>query len=468
MIISLFKTFSHFFCFGWNLSFYKNQSININVVWISRIIFSSILTHIMLFMSFFLFFCASIGIFILKPFILPFYKMYKMYKSIENEFCLNSNNIYKKIFLLENKIFTLYSFRFSRFYFIIDVEGIKINMTTLISNPNYNLINASQKKIGILIHGLAGSSINIMPSVFSSIGNDIEIHALDLPLFGRSFCDKKEDNQMILSFSPTNILMFYKKCILSYIDQIILSKYHKNEIDITIFGHSFGAFIATYLADESSYIDRIILLNPAGLFPILGRNGNFWSSFFNLGGPFPFMKLLNFLDVLFPLFYFDKIDINSLITMHHYFTMALPFSFGNEIVKKFTYQGLFWASWKYPLLYRLLQSKIKMGIIYGKNDTMIPISQIEHISKLWNDIAFDIVDNSGHIPHFDNPECFSKSLKKVWKNASTPSESVCQIGKKIEEKIKMSNENEIFCSSFSPKINDILIQLQYNHLFHNP
>ena len=70
--------------------------------------------------------------------------------------------------------------------------------------------------------------------------NEVEIHAIDLPLFGRSRMHPKDEDELLSFHDPDSpdspdisdpsekILDFYKECILSYIRTAILILFYRS------------------------------------------------------------------------------------------------------------------------------------------------------------------------------------------------------------------------------------------------
>ena len=70
--------------------------------------------------------------------------------------------------------------------------------------------------------------------------NEVEIHAIDLPLFGRSRMHPKDEDELLSFHDPDSpdspdfsdpsekILDFYKECILSYILTAILILFYRS------------------------------------------------------------------------------------------------------------------------------------------------------------------------------------------------------------------------------------------------
>lgn len=101
----------------------------------------------------------------------------------------------------------------------------------------------------ILLHGW-GAEANTFSYVFDRLSNTYQIYALDLPGFG-------------LSEIPANAwdASDYAKMITTFFGELNINKAH-------LIGHSYGGRISIVLAaEQSERVDKLILVNSAGIIP---------------------------------------------------------------------------------------------------------------------------------------------------------------------------------------------------------
>ena len=51
-----------------------------------------------------------------------------------------------------------------------------------------------------------------------------------------------------------------------------------------------------------------------------------------------------------------------------------------------------------------------MLLLWGRNDQTVPLDQSESLLKLLTPVEFHVIDNCGHIPHYEKPEIVNSYL----------------------------------------------------------
>jgi len=65
----------------------------------------------------------------------------------------------------------------------------------------------------------------------------------------------------------------------------------------------------------------------------------------------------------------------------------------------------------FPKVYEQLgKLSIPIMLLWGRNDQTLPLKQSEALLKLITPVEFDIIDNCGHIPHYERPERVNPAL----------------------------------------------------------
>jgi len=389
---------------------------------------------------------------IIRPFILPFMGNYK---KIVEQFDINSKNIYSILSHIESEIIKKHNYQLQRMVSLLEIDQKLIHSSSMVSFPQElpSQIYKTKRKVCILIHGLYDSGLSMMTSFYPFLKSEYEIHSLDLPFISLSEFNDKQDKEMILSYSSKDILLFYHKFIITYIEKIILkdNTINKSDIEINIIGHSFGGFIASTLPQidikKQKIIDKIILVNPIGLFSLYSIYGNCFSNFFQKGYLPCIMKYFLDYDLFYTLISLHDIeDLQDLNTMYYMFHLCHS-SESAKIIRKFLTQKHIWVKWNYPSFSHLLQSSMKFAFVFGKKDIIVSKYQslfIRHICE--NDIPCGLVHFAGHSPHVDQPESFGKILNYSLENSRASTKELQILGKKIEQNKNISDN---FYSTYS-------------------
>ncbi len=151
----------------------------------------------------------------------------------------------------------------------------------------------------------------------------------------------------------------------------------RNSGDSYIFGHSYGGWVAAYYATQPYTCKGIILEDPAGLKEM-----------------------------------FDKLHAAGRVEQEkeRLFREAMKEAGNDEKVMK----NMIDLSFEEDHLTTELLSKInrKTLIIWGSNDTMVPVEYAKVLQGHIRGSSLSIVQNAGHIPHYERPKEVADLLLK--------------------------------------------------------
>lgn len=121
-------------------------------------------------------------------------------------------------------------------------------MNIEVDGLNINYIDEGAGSTVLLLHGWGGSIQTMLP-IMNILKDKCRVITLDLPGFGKSEQPKVPWN----SYD-------YAECIKKFIDILELK-------DIILFGHSHGGRIAIILSGRYDFINKLILIDSAGIIP---------------------------------------------------------------------------------------------------------------------------------------------------------------------------------------------------------
>ena len=288
----------------------------------------------------------------------------------------------------------------------VNIHSIICN--NLHNNSHHNLHNNLQcKKPDLLIvHGTMGSSISAI-KMMDYLSHKFTIHSIDLPGFGRSYACKK-----LLNMTNSEIIDFYSEILYKYI-----STHCSNSVCIV--AHSFGAFISINFASKHpDIVNKLILIDPAGIFPLLGTYGAYWAIFFKFAIPQVTCKVLGFLAPFIIHTIFNCLQ--KPLSYDYFFQLiASRLAFAHFFVGRFIKITFLRSSWIHPALHTLTHLPMPIGFIYGEHDNIMPYNQGVVFSKITNNnIPVNIIPGAWHSPQFSHPiECAS-SIIDIYDNSA--------------------------------------------------
>lgn len=241
------------------------------------------------------------------------------------------------------------------------------------------IVRNAGKPILIWLHGVGGTAaLSFLHSnIIEKLADDFEIHALDLPGFGRSTCPP-----VFGKVSDAEIETFFVDVLYQYAKSQNLSRFHLS-------AHSFGAqhHAIKFATRYPSMVESLILANPAGLFSTAGKEGMYISLLFKCGIPmFPLRCLGRFGSWIYHIF--GAILGFTPLNYYWYQVQASP--------EGITMTNVVWTR---PSCRDVLGLSIPVSFIYGETDNITPLHQGVVISALsGNQIPVYVVKGAWHMP----------------------------------------------------------------------
>lgn len=248
----------------------------------------------------------------------------------------------------------------------------------------------------VIVHGTMGSSMSSI-QMFDHLSDQFKVHLIDLPGFGRSRAYKE-----LLCMDKNEIINFYSEILHKYI-----STHCSNSVCIA--AHSFGAYLSINFASKHpELVNKLILIDPAGIFPLLGAYGAYWAVFFKFSIPHLICKILG---PLAPFIFHSILQFyqNPQSSDYLFQLISCKSAFAHHFIGRFINITFSRSSWTQPVLHILTRLPMPIGFIYGENDNIMPSHQGIIFSKITNNnIPVNIILGAGHSPQFSHPvECAS-------------------------------------------------------------
>jgi pimeloyl-ACP methyl ester carboxylesterase len=150
----------------------------------------------------------------------------------------------------------------------------------------------------------------------------------------------------------------------------------------TIVAHSFAGFWVIHYADRHpDRVGRLVLMNPAGIFPTLGRWGYYYSRIFKAGFPQGPLRALG----RYGRWVLRRAgELAGASPEWHYWcaTLTNPRASGDTLLASYIHRAgnRFW--WGEPALPVLLRLRVPLALCWSEQDTMMPAHQCEVLEKL--------------------------------------------------------------------------------------
>ena len=250
----------------------------------------------------------------------------------------------------------------------------------------------------VLVHGMGGSAAGWLPS-FSAFCSEHQVFALDIVGHGRT--DKPDPARY--NYRLTDL----KNFISDFMNILKINQAH-------IVGHSMGGAVSLMLAiNDSSRVQKLVLSDAGGL----GKELH------------PFMRVMS-IPVLGEilasrLLYTSDVkkygeQLRSSARNATYITDELienlhaveQFPTKYKMFLKVLRDGVNWTGQKKnfyePILERLPTVTNQTLLIWGRQDDLIPLAHAEIAAKRLPNARLEVIENSGHVPMFDQPETFNR------------------------------------------------------------
>ncbi len=329
----------------------------------------------------------------------------------------------------------------------VDLPGIK----------THHLVLKTKGDAMVLLHGTGSSAALAWSSTVAKLATRYSIYAPDLPAFGRT-----QLPQSVLDANPAEVENVYADWLADYIAAVGLVK-------PVVVAHSVGAFFAIKFAKKHpARISKLILVDPAGLFPTLGSSGFYFGCFFKFGIPTRQLRGLGRLgsSVLYTLL--DNVKAGS--KAYYWLQInASPTAFGEQVVAKFITRNksVFSQCWSRPALRDLLTAGVPFAFVYGETDNLFPPSQGRLVVELGMkkkgfleaERMVGIVPGAWHMPyHIEKGDPFVDKVLLAVEAACLPDPSAALL-KELE-----TLDPCLFATSCSVSTTNLAIERFYTHL----
>ena len=262
------------------------------------------------------------------------------------------------------------------------VDGIKIRYWSA----------GNSRKTVVLIHGLGGSveawTENILP-----LSGKFTVYAVELPGHGKS--DKPEVRYT---------LEFFSTFIRRFVEEMKIAPCH-------IVGLSFGGAVSLrYVLDNPDNVDKLVLVSSVGLDVKMGKT-------FSIGSLAPIRRITGFV----PRWLFNAYAKSTVYDSRNLPPEIVDFYFGLLKTKAFRRVLLSMQEENFDFFgsgnarIRTIADNIhkvnkKTLIIWGKNDTMIPLKFASRGNRLIQNSTLAVFDRCSHNPQYEHAEEFNKRV----------------------------------------------------------
>ncbi len=229
----------------------------------------------------------------------------------------------------------------------------------------------------VLLHGL-GTSSSTWIKVMSEFVNRHNVFAVDLPGFG--FSEIKNDWRFLSLSEQCETMSAFVE--------------HKNLQSFTLIGNSMGGWVAAkYAAQNPRSVERLILINPAGVY-------------------YPGVERLQQL--------FDiktSSDVRTLVdTMWYrypwYFRPFIP-AIRNDLVERNVPEFVDQITREDFLEEELGTLTMPVTVLWGREDKLLSPITIDVLKKFIPHLEVKFIDWCGHVPQMERPETVRKLMKEI-------------------------------------------------------
>lgn len=269
------------------------------------------------------------------------------------------------------------AFDFTPYEQLTEVQGSKLNYVDL---------GPKDAPVLLFVHGIMGTwrnwIFNLLP-----FADRFRVIAVDLPGFGLSEMPKGE-------FS----ISAYAATLDQFCSQLGLGR-------VTLIGNSMGGQVGTVLAKQfPDRLEKLILVDPAG---------------FTTSTPFlrklsPYAKYLNFIFKIGPRLRKFIAEHRTTAAIATKIVLWRPRQVSSELILVLL-AGIGKPGFV-PALHTITRTPVKevegevttdTVIIWGRNDSLIPVSDAYRFARMLPEATLEIIDDTGHIPMFETPDLFN-------------------------------------------------------------
>lgn len=236
-------------------------------------------------------------------------------------------------------------------------------------NVNIEIIGNSEKEI-IMLHGW-GQDSTTFNNIVTSLKGQYKIYLIDLPGFGKS--DEPDHDYDLNDYAKI-------------LNQVISSYHIKKPL---VIGHSFGGRLAIKYEATYGGLNKIILVNSAGIKP--KRNCMYY----------------------FKVYYYKFIKRVFSLPLFNKYKKSVLNKFGSNDYKNATIRmrKVLVKVVNEDLSHYMRKIKIPVLLFWGENDKVTPISNAYKMKELLKDSGLVVVKNSGHFSYLDDPYLLIEVIK---------------------------------------------------------
>lgn len=254
----------------------------------------------------------------------------------------------------------------------------------------------------LLIHGL-GRSLQDWDDTMDDLSRHYQVIALDL--VGSGYSDKPD-----VPYTLPGLARF----ILAFMDALQLPR-------ATLVGNSMGAAIALHVAIcAPQRMMSLVLVGPVGF----GRQVNWALRLCSVPGlgeifatPSPFGARLTLSSILHdrrlitPPRLQQEMNLSRLPGATQHFLRFTRMMIGPWGVHQ---------AWRKAMLQSLHDLKMPCLVVWGKEDRIVPVAQLEQLSQVLLNAQRVVFDGCGHCPQFEQPARFNTALMAFLKPVENP------------------------------------------------
>lgn len=259
---------------------------------------------------------------------------------------------------------------------------------------HYEISNPESDQVVLLVHGFSVPYFIFDPTFdFLTLSG---FRTLRYDLFGRGFSDRPRVRY--------DIDLFVKQ-LLDLLDALRFTR------PVNLIGLSMGGPItATFTARHPGRVRSLTLIDPAGARPI------------SLTPTLRAMKLPGIAEGIFGLFGSESLLKSA---AKDFFDPELVGHFIEKYKVQMQYKGFkraILSSIRNNMLGSFLASYDQVGrlgkpvlLVWGRNDTTVPLVHSDDLRAAMPGAEFHVIENCGHIPHYEKPEEFNPILLEFLK-----------------------------------------------------
>jgi pimeloyl-ACP methyl ester carboxylesterase len=296
----------------------------------------------------------------------------------------------------------------------------------------------------LFLHGFGGTSwTRGLDAFLRHLPPQQAYYLLDLPGFGKSY--------------PGPVACGVGDPIAWYVDCIVRFLEHERLPVVQIVGHSFGAYLAVHLATRyPQRVTRLVLISPAGLFPVLGRYGWWFGMACKLGGWYVVRRIRAWWVWLFWRWQRLREQVFRWYPRLFYFCSCYSdpkADAGVMFARLMSWTRMGRLYWNRPIAHLILALPCPVQLLYGADDAITPAEQGRWIHAAAPGVQYMEIQSAGHNPllHPDVPQWLARQIAQP---IAQPIASAA-----VDDAAHLLCRPEAYASSLFPWTTDNVIRL---------